>query len=204
MITYLRGTVVAVTDSRLVLDVNNMGYQIGISGRDAASMPPVGDEVKIHTYMSVREDAISLFGFLSEDDLNVYKMLIGVSGVGPKAALSILSVMSADDLRIAVFSDDDKAISKAPGVGPKMAKKVILELKDRLNLEDVLTSGSTDVTDTKAAPNLAAVEADNDATAALVALGYSASEALKAVRSVDHTPDMDSEAILKAALKKLL
>ena len=202
MITYLRGEVAAVYEGRVVLDVNGVGYQIFVSARDAADMPRTGEEVKIHTYMSVSEDAMRLYGFLSEDDLNVYKAMITVSGVGPKAALGILGTLSANDIRFAVFSDDFKAISRAPGVGPKTAKKLILELKDKLKLEDAL--GNLQQEDIPAAGPAAAAAVDaeiNDAVQALVALGYSSSEALRAVRKVKITEEMQTQDILKQALK---
>ena len=202
MITYLRGEVAAVYEGRVVLDVNGVGYQIFVSARDAADMPRTGEEVKIHTYMSVSEDAMRLYGFLSEDDLNVYKTMITVSGVGPKAALGILGTLSANDIRFAVFSDDFKAISRAPGVGPKTAKKLILELKDKLKLEDAL--GNLQQEDIPAAGPAAAAAADaeiNDAVQALVALGYSSSEALRAVRKVKIMEEMQTQDILKQALK---
>lgn len=202
MIAYLKGEIISVSETRLVLDVGNIGYQIFISARDAAEMPAVGTEVKIYTYLSVREDALQLFGFLNEDDLEVYRLMIGVSGIGPKAGLGILSVLSADDIRFAVLSDDVKAISKAPGVGNKTAQKLILELKDKLSLEEAFerklqkteaANGSTDEE-----------EARSQAVQALVALGYSNSEALRAVRQIEITEAMDTEAILKAALKKMI
>ena len=201
MITYLRGEVAAVYDGRVVLDVNGVGFQIFVSTRDAADMPAVGEEVRIHTYMSVSEDAMRLYGFLSEDDLNVYRTMITVSGVGPKAALGVLGAMSANEIRFAVFSDDYKALSKAPGIGPKTAKKLILELKDKLKLEDALESLQQD----GAAPDIsgaAASEAEiNDAVQALVSLGYSSAEALRAVRKVKITEDMQTQDVLKMALK---
>ena len=201
MITYLRGEVAAVYDGRVVLDVNGVGFQIFVSTRDAADMPAVGEEVRIHTYMSVSEDAMRLYGFLSEDDLNVYRTMITVSGVGPKAALGVLGAMSTNEIRFAVFSDDYKALSKAPGIGPKTAKKLILELKDKLKLEDALESLQQD----GAAPDIsgaAASEAEmNDAVQALVSLGYSSAEALRAVRKVKITEDMQTQDVLKMALK---
>ena len=203
MITYLRGEVAAVYDGRVVLDVNGVGFQIFISTRDAADMPPVGEEIRIHTYMSVSEDAMRLYGFLSEDDLNVYKTMITVSGVGPKAALGVLGAMSANDIRFAVFSDDFKALSRAPGIGPKTAKKLILELKDKLKLEDALGSfGQDDAGTGSDVSSAAASEAEmNDAVQALVSLGYSSSEALRAVRKVKITEDMQTQDVLKQALK---
>ena len=201
MITYLRGEVAAVYDGRVVLDVNGVGFQIFISTRDAADMPPVGEEIRIHTYMSVSEDAMRLYGFLSEDDLNVYKTMITVSGVGPKAALGILGAMSANDIRFAVFSDDFKALSRAPGVGPKTAKKLILELKDKLKLEDALGSFQQDDTGADTASAAASEAEMNDAVQALVSLGYSSSEAFRAVRKVKITEDMQTQDVLKQALK---
>lgn len=200
MIAYLKGEVASVSENRLVLDVNHVGYQIFISGRDAADMPPVGEEVKIHTYLSVREDAMQLFGFLSEDDLEIYKLLLNVNGIGPKAGLGILSVLSADDLRFAVLSDDAKTIAKAPGIGNKTAQKLILELKDKLSLEEAFEK-KLQKTETAAVGN---EENKGQAVQALVALGYSNSEALRAVKKVDVTEDMDTETILKQALKKIL
>ena len=202
MITYLRGTVASVSDGQVILEVSGVGYRIFISSRDAALMPPAGEETKVWTYLSVSEDAMRLYGFLSEDDLNVYRTLIGISGVGPKAGLAILGSMSANDLRFAVFSDDVKAICRAPGIGTKTAKKLILELKDRLKLEDAL--GVTDAggagPDAAQAPDLLEEER-SEAAQALIALGYSNSEALSAVRKVRVTEDMGTQDILKQALK---
>ena len=174
MIAYLKGIIVEVTESRLILDVNDIGYLIYISGRDAANMPGRGEEVKIHTYLNVKEDALQLFGFLSEDDLEMYQLLLNVNGIGPKAALGVLSVLTPDDLRFAVLADDAKAIAKAPGIGNKTA-----------------------------VPLMADSDAKTEALEALTALGYSASDALKAVRKAGVTEDMDTETILKLALKQI-
>lgn len=202
MIAFLKGEVVSVGENRLILDVNHVGYQIFISSKDAAVMPAAGEEVIIHTYLSVREDAMQLFGFLTEDDLEMYKLLLGVNGIGPKAGLGILSALSADDLRFAVLSDDVKTIAKAPGIGNKTAQKLILELKDKLNLEEAFekklqkaeAASLTGLTE----------EGKSQAVQALVALGYSNSEALRAVKQVEITDGMDTEAILKQALKKMI
>ena len=112
MISFLRGEVAQVLPDRVIVDVGGVGFQVLVSVRDAADMPSVGEEVKIHTYLSVSEDAMRLYGFLSQDDLNVYRTMISVSGVGPKAALGILGTLSANDIRFAVFSDDDKALAR--------------------------------------------------------------------------------------------
>lgn len=136
-----------------------------------------------------------LFGFLTKDDLFVFRLLLGVSGIGPKGALAILSVMTTDDLRFAVLGDEAKAIAKAPGVGAKTAQRLILELKDKLSLEDAFEQ--------KLAKNDNPVQnkakgAKNEAIEALVALGYSSSEALKALNGIEITDDTDVEDILKA------
>lgn len=200
MIAFLKGKVVSVSESQLVLDVNDVGFQISITSRDAARMPSVGHQVLLYTYLSVREDAMQLFGFLSEDDLEIYRLLIGVSGIGPKAGLGILSVLSADDLRFAVLADDAKAIARAPGVGNKTAQKLILELKDKLSLEEAIEKKLDNAAD----GGLDLQENKNQAVQALVALGYSGSEALRAVKQVEISPDMDTEDILKQALKKMV
>ena len=201
MIAYLYGIIDSVTETRLILDVNQVGYQIFISSRDAAEMPGRGEMVKIYTYLNVKEDAMQLFGFLSEDDLEMYKLLLNVNGIGPKAALAIMSVLTADDLRFAVLSDDVKAISRAPGVGSKTAQKLILELKDKLKLEDAFEKKLASAThfDADSVIN----DAKAEAVQALTALGYSNSDALRAVRKAGATEDMDKEMILKLALKQL-
>ena len=158
------------------------------------------EEVKVYTYLHVREDAMILVCFLTKDDLFVFRLLLGVSGIGPKGALAILSVMTTDDLRFAVLGDDAKAIAKAPGVGAKTAQRLILELKDKLSLEDAFEQ--------KLAKNDNPVQnkakgAKNEAIEALVALGYSSSEALKALNGIEITDDTDVEDILKAAFKNM-
>ncbi len=201
MISYLRGDLAAVLPDRVIVDVGGVGFQVLVSVRDASDMPPVGEEVKIYTHMSVAEDAIRLYGFLSQDDLNVYRTMITVSGVGPKAALGILGALSANDVRFAVFSDDVKALSKAPGIGAKTAKKLILELKDKLKLEDAIFDRGEDSPDVETAAS-AVIDAElSDAVQALTALGYSNSEALRAVRKVKVAEGMQTQDILKQALK---
>lgn len=201
MIAYLIGKVAAVAEKKVILDVNHVGFALSVSDRDIRSMPPVGEEVKMYTYMSVREDAISLFGFLRKDELELYRMMINVSGIGPKGGLNILSVLSADALRLAVLSDDAKAIAKAPGIGNKTAQKLILELKDKMKLEDVLDDIARD-DDREEGSALEAVR--SEAAQALSALGYSSSDALFAVRKVKVTEGMTAEEVLKLALRALV
>ena len=141
-----------------------------------------------------------LYGFLTKDDLELFKLLISVSGIGPKGGLAILSTLEADDLRFAILSGDAKAISKAPGVGGKTAQRVILELKDKLSLEEAFEAKTEHVQKNAAATG---GSVKNDAVMALTALGYSSTESLKAVSAVEITEDMDVEEVLKAALKHL-
>ncbi len=142
-----------------------------------------------------------LYGFLSKDDLEIFKLLITVSGIGPKGGLAILSTLSADDLRFAILSGDSKAISKAPGIGAKTAQRVILDLKDKLSLEDAFEKKLENQASGAAVSMNSAVK--NDAVMALNALGYSSTESLKAVSKVDITDDMDVEDVLKLALKNM-
>ena len=163
-------------------------------------LPSVGENLKIYTYLYLREDAMILYGFLTKDDLELFKLLISVSGIGPKGGLAILSTLEADDLRFAILSGDAKAISKAPGVGGKTAQRVILELKDKLSLEDAFEAKTEHVQKNAAA---AGGSVKNYEVMALTALGYSSTESLKAVSAVEITEDMDVEEVLKAALKHL-
>ena len=198
MITYVKGELNDINGNSIVVECFGIGYEIMVPASIADRLPSVGDQVKIYTYQYVREDTLDLCGFLTKDDLNIFKLLITVNGIGPKGALNILSAISPDELRIAVISDDVKTIQKAPGIGGKTAQKLIIELKDKLSLEDVITHGMETENRVPASD-----PARNEAIEALVALGYTSAEALRAVKSVEDSDSMDSEALLKAALKKL-
>lgn len=200
MYAYLKGKVAEVAGDNLVMEVGNIGYNVRIPGSVVALLPPVGQEVKIYTYTSVREDALQLFGFLSRDDLEMYRMLIGVSGIGPKGGLAILSAMSADEVRMAVVAQDAKAIAKAPGIGNKTAQRIILELKDRISLEDTF---SLQAEESRMVQATGLGQARTEAVEALTALGYSSADALRAVKAVG-AEEMDVESLLKAALKKMI
>lgn len=202
MISYIRGELVGVQEDRIIVDVGGVGYGIFMSAQTMSRLPQTGNEVKIHTYLNVKEDAMQLFGFLTRDDLKVFKMLIGVSGIGPKGGQSILSVLSPDDLRFAVMAGDVKAISSAPGIGRRMAEKIIVELKDKLDIEDVLEHATSPagVSVEAAQEN----EVQKEAVQALVALGYGNTEALKAVRQIAVGEDSRVEDVLKQALKMMI
>ena len=131
-----------ITEDNLVLEAGQIGYNIKISARTANALEGIGTSVKIYTYTLVREDTFGLYGFLTRDDLEIFKKLITVNGIGPKGGLAILSVMSADELIFAIAAGDAKAISKAPGVGARTAERVILDLKGKISLEDTLTKNA--------------------------------------------------------------
>lgn len=136
MIGYVKGILEEADDQCIIVDNHGIGYRIFVPGSVFSGAIPIGQEVKVYTYLNVKEDAMQLYGFATRDDLRVFKLLLGVNGIGPKAGLGILSALSADDLRFAVLADDAAAIAKAPGIGKKTAQKLILELKDKLDLED--------------------------------------------------------------------
>ena len=200
MYSYIKGTLEEIGEDYLVVEAGGIGYHIYTTGQTFQDLPSMREEVKVFTYLHVREDAMILFGFLTRDELNIFKLLLGVSGIGPKGALAILSVMTTDDLRFAVLGEDAKAIAKAPGVGAKTAQRLILELKDKLSLEDAFEQKLSKNTDVQAGKTN---DAKNEAVQALVALGYSSSEALKALNGLEVTEITDVEDLLKAALKKM-
>ena len=200
MYAYIKGELAEINTDHIVVEAGGIGYQVFISLQTFDYLPSVGENLKIYTYLYLREDAMILYGFLTKDDLELFKLLISVSGIGPKGGLAILSTLEADDLRFAILSGDAKAISKAPGVGGKTAQRVILELKDKLSLEDAFEAKTEHVQKNAAA---AGGSVKNDAVMALTALGYSSTESLKAVSAVEITEDMDVEEVLKAALKHL-
>ena len=202
MISYIRGTLAEKNEDSAVVEAHGVGYQIFVPVPVLSELPPLGESVKIYTYFSVREDGRSLFGFLSRQDLAMFKQLIGINGIGPKSALGILSALRPDVLRMAVASGDAKTISRAPGVGPKTAQRIILDLKDKIRLEDVLAGG---LEESLAVPEeISGVgQAGKEAVEALTALGYSAAEAAGAVKKVKITEEMTAEDVLKGALRHL-
>ncbi len=203
MIHFVKGILDTVSENMVVVENGGIGFEIMVPLSVVSSLPQTGNEVKIYTYTYVREDALQLYGFLTRDELSMFRLLITVSGIGPKGALGILSVMDADALRFAILADDAKSISKAPGIGAKTASKLILELKDKMDFEEAVTH----VLDQGQAEEAGGVPgggmAANDAIQALVALGYTSTEAVRAVKKVEITADMTVEDILKAGLKNL-
>ena len=200
MIAYISGALVSAGENYIVIDNHGMGYRIFVSGKFLEHIPAYGTQIKIYTHMYIREDELTLYGFHSEEELSVFRILIGISGVGPKVAMAILTALTIQELQLAVISEDAKTISKANGVGAKGASRIILELKDKLKMEDMMNAAYAQsiVQDTQV------LNAARDAILALVNLGYSNSEAALAVKKIGDTSQMDIESILKAALKKLI
>lgn len=199
MIAFIKGILAQTRPGIVVLEAGGLGYEINVPSGVFGSLPGIGETVLLHTYLQVKEDGVSLFGFLKKDDLDMFRMLISVNGIGPKAALSVLSAATADQLRFAVLAEDMKAIEKIPGIGKKTAGKLILELKDKLRLEDAFEQKLVSVQEETGAGGMG--EAAREAVEALAALGYPSSDALKAVRMTEITPDMTAEEILRLSLK---
>ncbi len=200
MIYYIRGILTEYTEEGVVLEAGGVGYQITVPTSLLAELPSPGEEVKLYTYYQVAEDAEKLFGFATREERTLFTQLIKVNGIGPRLAVSVMSVMSPDALRLAVISGDVKAIAQAPGMGKKTAEKLILELKDKIDAAQILNAAQP-----PAAGGSAVVLSDafSEAVAALQSLGYSSSEALKTVRSLDAADDWTVDESLQAAFRKL-
>lgn len=204
MYAYLKGTVAWKTADRIVVEVSGVGYNVYVSPGRIYDFPEYGEEVKVYTYTGVREDAINLYGFVTLEELELFKLLISVSGIGPKGGLAMLSVMSVDDIRYAIMTGDAKLLAKAPGVGKKTAERVIIDLKDKINAQDFEESVSGAVLEKSLMEHPKA----RDAADALVALGYSGKEAKHAVEQAFRELEVQSgedaissDQLLKAALK---
>ena len=199
MFYYIKGRVAVSEPGLAVIDAGGVGYGI-MTSLNSSAQAEVGKEATFYTYLHVREDIFDLYGFITKEELDCFKMLINISGVGPKAALAILGVTTPSKLALAVISDDQKALSAAPGVGKKLAQRIILELKDKMS-KGQLESAAAGVT----AVDMAAVQsgsAADDAILALVSLGYSRAEAMAAIKGLDLSA-MSVDEIVRAALKKL-
>lgn len=202
MIGYIKGTVQGILEDSVLLENNGIGYHIFTSGMVLASLSGLHEQMMLFTYMHVREDELSLFGFPTREELDAFKLLLGVNGIGPKAALSILTVLSVRDLSLAIMSGDVKAITKANGVGAKGANRVIMELKDKLSFEDLFDLSTTEENSVSSDSNMAG-DSVQDTVLALVSLGYSEFEAVKAIKMIPEAESMESGDLLKQALKKM-
>ena len=198
MIAYVKGVLAVVGQDSIIIDKGGIGININVPVSIISTLPSIGSEVKVFTYTYVREDAIALYGFMTMDDLDVFKLLINVNGVGTKTALCILSAITPNELRLAVISADYKTITKAPGIGKKSAERIVLELRDKVKM--VIEDDSYIAVDSG---DVAKSDSVNIALEALVSLGFSYGEAAKAVKQVDNYEEMDDESLIKAALKHL-
>ncbi|MBR4760467.1 MAG: Holliday junction branch migration protein RuvA [Lachnospiraceae bacterium] len=202
MFGYIKGTLAEIDEGAVTIDVQGIGIQILVGASLIGALPVIGSQVKLYTYTYVKEDAFSLFGFGSKDELELFKKVITVSGIGPKGGLALLSQLDASELRFAIYSADIKTISSVNGIGKKMAERLILELKDKIALD--MPSGAEGIQLLSQGEDSSLADSQRDAVEALVALGYSATEASRAVRACKPEPDMNADEILKKALPFLL
>lgn len=195
MISYIKGTVEDIYEDRIIVECNDIGYNIF---SPAVSKVSIGQQVKIFTYLAVREDAMQLFGFLTKDELLMFNLLLGVSGIGPKGAINILISIPLEELKLSIANEDSKRISKAKGIGTKTASRIVMELKDKIDYKEAFTSEVMSANVSTANDNV------KEAIDALCALGYSVSDATKAVKAATALMgiDGDLQSIIKSALKQ--
>lgn len=199
MISHLKGILEYVGKDHIVVDVNNVGYHIKVSSGTLAKLPKTGEKFQVYTYQVVREDDISLYGFVSKEEKGLFALLLSVSGIGPKASLALLSSFPIEKLTGAITSGNVSLISSVPGIGKKTAQKMVIELKEKVAKAYALKAADTGV----GVPDAVESPLVSDAISALVSLGYSSREARAAVAKVDAASD-DVEAIIKQALKSLV
>ncbi|WP_346871020.1 Holliday junction branch migration protein RuvA [Clostridium sp. UBA5119] len=196
MYEYIKGIFKSIEKEYIVIECGNIGYKIFTSGSTISNMPAIDQQIKIYTHQIVREDFIGLYGFLTKDEISMFNLLISINGVGPKAALSLMSIANVSTLKYAIITDDDKLITKAPGIGKKTAQRIILELKDKVTVGDAMPKGTT----------ISDIDIDNkklsEAVGALIALGYSDKEAEKAIEKANRSKSVED--IIKECLKILM
>ena len=196
MYEYIKGIFKSIEKEYIVIECGDIGYKILTSGSTISNMPSIEEKVKIYTYQIVREDFIGLYGFLTKEEIEMFTLLIGISGVGPKAALSLMSIANVATLKYAIINEDDKLITKAPGIGKKTAQRIILELKDKIGVSDAIDDTGILIERTENSEKI------GEALGALIALGYSDKEAEKSLEKVDKTKSV--EEIIKECLRILM
>lgn len=213
MIGFIKGEIEYKKEDTLVIGTDSgVGYEIKVPGTVMEQAGACGSQIKVYTHTYIREDQAALYGFLSRTDLETFRLLITVNGIGPKAALSILTVLTPQELRFAVLSEDARAIAKAPGIGAKTASKLILEIRDKLVLiapdeflsQEAAGEEKNSAEETDKAGGSTLQQLRSDAAAALESLGYSRLEAHKAVAGVELSEEMTVEEVLKLSLKRLI
>lgn len=199
MYQYIKGEFININKDYVVIDNRGIGYKIFTSGNTMASMPKCGETVLLYVEQIVREDFIGLYGFLTEDELSMFKMLLSINGVGSKAALSLLSISTVSSLKYSIYTGDEKTIVKAPGVGKKTAQRIILELKDKIKLDEALELKDID---NGSEENTSQGGKLKEALEALEALGYTEKEAEKALLMINREASL--EEIIKESLRYLM
>ena len=204
MIASVKGKLEGVTAESVIIDVNGLGVEAIVPTTVINRLPKIDENVRLYTYLHVREDAMQLYGFLEKEDLDFFKLLITVNGIGPKAAIAILSSMPTDILTFAIISEDTKTIEKAQGIGAKTAKKLVLELKDKVGIIKIPKNTGSENYDNNVLTIGINSEIKDEAVQVLTALGYSQTEAVKAISTVEISEKMTSEELVKLALKNLM
>lgn len=194
MISYISGEVAYINETSVVVDVSGIGYEIFLTPVNISRLT-IGEKAKLHTFMNVKDDGISLFGFYSKDELSLFNKLITVNGVGPKGALSFLTTYTPEDIILFILCEDTKSLSKVSGVGAKTAQRVILELKDKFKNMETIKS-SFEYEETSSNKKMETIEA-------LVSLGYTKTEAATVVQKI-YNDDLETEELLKLALKLMI
>lgn len=196
MYEYIKGTYAGMNKDYIVVENNGIGYKIHTSGSTLAQTPKVGEEIQLYLQQIVREDFIGLYGFLTTEELNMFKLLLTINGVGAKASLSLLSISNVNNLKYAILSSDEKTITRAPGIGKKMAQRIILELKDKIKPDELVAANGELVSIEENTENI------SEALEALIALGYTEKEAKKALGAINKDDSLEN--IIKNALKFLM
>ena len=204
MIASVKGKLESVTTDSVIIDVNGLGVEAIVPTTVINRLPKVDENVKLYTYLHVREDIMQLYGFLDKEDLDFFKLLITVNGIGPKAGIAILSSMPADILTFAILSEDTKTIEKAQGIGAKTAKKLVLELKDKVGIIKTPKNTGSEAYDNTALTIGINSEIKDEAVQVLTALGYSQTESMKAISTIEISGEMTSEELVKLAFKNLM
>lgn len=197
MYEYIKGIYKGVNKDYIVVENNGIGYKINTSGSTIAKTPKVGENIVLYLQQIVREDFIGLYGFLTKEELSMFNLLLTINGIGARAALSILSISDVNNLKYAIISEDEKNLVRAPGIGKKTAQRIILELKDKIDVGE-LTNSEDDI------DNINGTQNTSEVLEALIALGYSEKEGNKALASIDKTKESSTEDMIKKALKFLM
>lgn len=196
MISFLKGVIASKNENGIIIDVGGIGFYVNMPSSDIAKIAAAGESVKIYTHLQIRDEQPEIFGFLTAEQITYFNKLISISGIGPKAALAILGTLSVQDLAFAIIAEDVKTITRAPGVGSKMAQRIILELKGKIDTQEAVSTSA------KVSGVQTSVRADTGAVNALIALGASASEAQKTVMQISGE-GMSTEDIIKEALRRM-